>query len=787
MNSRKKPTFPVARLAITLTVLTATIVAVSWALYTTQYVKSYRETLLAQEAYSQNLKAEYVRSQIRRLLTDVHVISGEDRLITILEGSGTSIEFADHLKRFSRYRGIYDQIRALDLEGNEVIRINLEGRAPVLVPTEDLQNKAHRYYYKDIIWMNRDQVYMSRFDLNVEYYETEKPSKPTIRFGTPIFSREGSKIGVLVLNYLGDDLLKELLNLSFNSPGELMLLDQDGFWLLNENHKDMEWGFMIPDRAHCTMAEQNPKAWQEIKDSLSGQFILNDGLYTFTKIYPKTLGVVCGNPSELASDTVSEPEWIILSFVPRNKLHTGGTGTMVMFGLTDALLLVLLGSISVKLLIATNRRRAAELELRRLNQALEKKVGNRTQSLSKANAALRNEVQHHQQSLMEKNEIEAQLRQAQKMEAIGTLAGGVAHDFNNILTPILGNAEMAAIQMDKNHPLQLEMSEIITAAKRAKELIQQILMFSRKNEQEMLPLRMELVVKEAVRLLRHAIPATIDIQTDIEPNCGEVRASPTQIHQIVMNLCTNAYQAMDEEGGSLTISMRREQIDPDNYRCQINMTAGAYIRLEISDTGPGIPEDAKERIFEPYYTTKEVGKGTGLGLSVVHTTVQDLKGHIEFSSVAGQGTTFTIFLPVNAKGSTREGIDARAIPPGSEHILIVDDQESVVQMQVRMLGNLGYKTTAFINPHEGLEYIRNNARKVDLLITDMAMPKMTGLKLIEQIRQYAPDMKIIICSGFMEEMNRETAQAFGIHGYLRKPVSIKDLSNLVRDILDGKG
>ena len=483
--------------------------------------------------------------------------------------------------------------------------------------------------------------------------------------------------------------------------------------------------------------------------------------------------------------TVLFASWVFYGLQCSEKLQESRQETVVFFITADFFLLLLLGSISWKLLGSNTQRKNAEKELIRLNEELGEKVRERTQNLSKANEALRNEVQKHQEALIEKNEIEAQLRHAQKMEAIGTLAGGVAHDFNNILTPILGNAELASIQLDKDHPLQLELSEIIAASKRAKELIQQILMFSRRNEKELMPLKVELVVKEAVQLLRHAIPESIDIQTDIEKNCGEVNASPTQIHQVIMNLCTNAYQAMEPDGGKLTITQKKTEVSPNDFRCRTNLEAGPYIRIDISDTGDGIPEEIRERIFEPYFTTKEVGKGSGLGLSVVHAIVQDLHGHIEFSSTPDKGTSFVIFLPITQTESTEDS-NASATPAGSEHILIVDDQKSVVQMEQRMLDSLGYKTTAVTSPAQGLEFIRSNAGSIDLLLTDMAMPNMNGLKLIEQAQAYAPDLKIIICSGFMEDMNRETAQAFGIKGFLRKPVSIHELSTIIRNVLDGK-
>lgn len=385
----------------------------------------------------------------------------------------------------------------------------------------------------------------------------------------------------------------------------------------------------------------------------------------------------------------------------------------------------------------------------------------------------------------QKNKLQSQLRQSQKMEAIGTLAGGIAHDFNNILSPIFGYAELATYHTHDPVSLQRDLEQILQSAERAKELVKQILTFSRRSDQELKPLRVQLILKEVLKLLRSSLPTTIEIQQDINPDCEPIVADPTQIHQVVMNLCTNAYHAMREAGGILAISLVSMELSPEDVDSKVNLQSGSYLKLTISDTGSGMTKDILERIFEPYYTTKVKGDGTGLGLAVVHGIVNNLKGDITVYSKPGEGTTFNVFMPIVAAiSATAQKQVMSPLPTGNEKILLVDDDEAIANMTKELIEQFGYKVTALTNSLETLHTFEKDPNHFDLVITDMTMPNITGAELSKRILAIRPDMPIIICTGFSELMNEEKAKAIGIRDYVIKPFLKADLARSIRKTLD---
>jgi two-component system, cell cycle sensor histidine kinase and response regulator CckA len=383
--------------------------------------------------------------------------------------------------------------------------------------------------------------------------------------------------------------------------------------------------------------------------------------------------------------------------------------------------------------------------------------------------------------------MEAQLRQAQKMEAIGTLAGGIAHDFNNILSPILGYSELALTRLSPRDPLTTDLQQITQAAGRAKELVQQILAFSRQAPQEKKPLQPHIVVQETLKLLRSSLPTTIEIRADISTECGTILADPTQIHQIIMNLCTNAYHAMRETGGVLGVSLTKITIRDDDRIPNPELVPGDYVLLEISDSGCGIEQRMIPHIFDPYFTTKTKEEGTGLGLSVVHGIVKSYQGHITVYSEPGLGTNFHIYLPrIEDAPFLTEAVHSETIPTGTEHLLVVDDEEIIATMLQLILQSLGYRITLSCNSLTALALIDQNPMEYDLLITDMTMPHLTGFELAQKARVIRADLPVILCTGFSELINKEQAQALGIQAYLMKPVSVQDLGIAVRKVLDRK-
>ncbi|MBC8431778.1 MAG: PAS domain S-box protein [Desulfobacterales bacterium] len=386
--------------------------------------------------------------------------------------------------------------------------------------------------------------------------------------------------------------------------------------------------------------------------------------------------------------------------------------------------------------------------------------------------------------ISDRKKLETQLRQAQKMESIGTLAGGIAHDFNNILFPIMGFAEMALDDVPKNSPLHHNIKEIILGTKRASDLVKQILAFSRQSDQKPKPLKVQLIIKEVLKLMRSSIPTTIKIKHDINNECGLVMADTTQVHQVAMNLMTNAYHVMEDEGGVLSVSLKEVELTADDLTDQ-SIDPGTYVCLTVTDTGSGIDQSVISSIFEPYFTTKGNDKGTGLGLAVVHGIVKNYRGDIKVYSEPGKGTAFHVYLPViKFQTETEETGAVEPVPKGTERILLVDDEEPIVRMEKQMLERLGYHVTERTSSVEALEAFRVNPNKFDLVITDMTMPNTTGVQLAQKLLEIRPDIPIILCTGFSTKVDKEKAAAFGIRGYVMKPVVMSELAKKIREVLE---
>ncbi len=379
--------------------------------------------------------------------------------------------------------------------------------------------------------------------------------------------------------------------------------------------------------------------------------------------------------------------------------------------------------------------------------------------------------------------LERQLYESQKMEAIGTLAGGVAHDFNNILGAIIGYAEMASYQSDQKK-LRRCSSQILAAADRAKELVMQILTFSRHDEHHQTPMDLRIITKETLKLLRSILPASIDVRCNIENIPFTISGDVTQMHQVIMNVCTNASHAIGEESGMLEVSLTKENLSIEQSRV-FHVEPGCYVRLGISDNGCGINPAILDRIFDPFFTTKKQGEGTGLGLSVVYGIVKNHRGHIRVQSQPGEGTTFDIYLPhLEHSASATETAARSPVTGGHERILFVDDETALVDLAKKNLSDLGYRVTPCTNGLDALKMFQSDPDGFDLVITDMSMPQLSGSELSRRIVSIKPDQPIILCTGYSEYFTPEKAASMGIRQYLLKPISRSDLAEAVRKTLD---
>lgn len=386
--------------------------------------------------------------------------------------------------------------------------------------------------------------------------------------------------------------------------------------------------------------------------------------------------------------------------------------------------------------------------------------------------------------ITERKKMETQLRQTQKMEAMGTLAGGIAHDFNNILMAMLGYSDMARQDIPKDSPARVSLKAVFEAGERAKDLVNQILTFSRQTEHERQPVKIHPIVKEALKLLRASLPTTIEIRQNIDTNCGIILADPTQIHQIMMNLCTNAFHAMREKGGVLDVSLKNVEVDASYVEAYPQLSPGKYIRLVVSDTGCGMDKATMARIFDPFFTSKAVGEGTGMGLSTVHGIVKSHEGAITVYSEPGKGSAFNVYFPALKTETVTEIPPDEPVTRGEESILFVDDEVQLAELGQRMLEFMGYHVTIRTSSVEALEAFRATPDKFDLVISDLTMPNMTGMELAEEIMRIRPDIPVILATGFSETVTPEKARKVGVSLYLNKPIILSELGKAVRQVLD---
>ncbi len=383
----------------------------------------------------------------------------------------------------------------------------------------------------------------------------------------------------------------------------------------------------------------------------------------------------------------------------------------------------------------------------------------------------------------EKEKMEAQLRQTQKLEAIGTLAGGIAHDFNNVLTSIMGFSALVEDELPQNSPQRAHMRQILTASERARDLVKQILTFARHGEQLRKPVEIASVVREALNLMRASVPVTIEIQQDIDELCGTVLADLTQLHQVVVNLVTNAYQAIGDSAGIVEVSLCRVEVDSAITRIHSTLRGVPQVRLTVSDTGRGMDLPVRERMVEPFFTTEESGRGTGLGLSVVHGIVTAHGGCIIYRGEVGRGSSFSVYLPRLDERVDR-GPERTKEVGGIENILFVDDEAAITQLAQETLQRAGYHVTSLTSSMEALRVFQENPDRFDLVFLDVTMPRMTGVELAQELLKLRPNVPVILGTGFSEFITAEEAKRMGVREFVMKPYSFQDLGKTLRRVLD---
>lgn len=400
--------------------------------------------------------------------------------------------------------------------------------------------------------------------------------------------------------------------------------------------------------------------------------------------------------------------------------------------------------------------------------------------------AVARDITERRQAEIEKKKLEEQLWQTQKLEAIGTLAGGVAHDFNNILFPIIGYTEMLIDKADEGSELKEDLEEILSGALKATDLVQQLLAFSRRTEKELVPLSLPMIVKEVLKLTRASLPSTIRIISEIDSNCCKIIADPNHIHQIAMNLITNAFHAMEKDGGTLGVHVSEIEITEED-KAKYNLDCGTYARLSVSDTGSGIEEKFLGKIFDPYFSTKDEKSGTGMGLSVVHGIIESYSGDISVSTEPGKGSQFDVYFPgVLPSNKSNHNKFIECVKGGGEHVLIVDDESSVLKLEKRMLMELGYQVTSQGCGQRALEIFETSPNEFDIIVTDLTMPTLTGDKLLKKIKSIKKEIPVILCTGFSHKFSKANVIELGFSDIIMKPVIKSELARKIRNALDKK-
>jgi len=446
---------------------------------------------------------------------------------------------------------------------------------------------------------------------------------------------------------------------------------------------------------------------------------------------------------------------------------------------------ILLSALTLRLrnLAEIETRKETEEKLAQYQSNLERQILERTQALSKSNDELFLEILERKKAEDEKTRIAGHLMHAQKMEAIGTMAGGIAHDFNNILSIILGFTELALEDYPENVQLKSDLQKVFSAAQRGKDLVRQIMLFSRNEHNAPIVIKPQELIEEINALLRATIPTTVEFSKELDKDCGAILADPNQIHRVLTNLATNSVHAM-EENGILTFSVKEVQLNEEDLAHQSDLVPGAYARISVSDTGCGMNPEMKKHIFEPFFTTKEVGKGTGMGLAVVHGIVSSNQGIINVDSEPGRGTSFHLYFPVTGSQTEKPLPERNQLPMGNERVLVVDDDQAVSHMTSRLLSSQGYQVTTSPDGTEALEKFRAEPDFFDLVITDQTMPGMTGLNLARELQHIRIDIPIIICTGYSSKISDEALIKAGIKKVIMKPYEREELLRTVRMELD---
>jgi signal transduction histidine kinase/CheY-like chemotaxis protein len=708
-----------------------------------------------------------------------------------VDSEGIKAALKTNFINFSSAHGYYDQIRVIDTSGMEIVRVNYNNGRPEGVLGSGLQNKSHRYYFKQTINLPRGQIYVSPLDLNIEHGALELPIKPMIRLAKPITDGQTKKvIGMVIINYTARLMLDRFTRVATGKDSHLMLLNAAGYWLKGVDKSD-EWGFMYAKGKQLTFGRRFPMVWHKIVTSKNGQVATAQGMFTFRTVYPlpgapvrratRTSGIAAG------ASKADPPayHWIIVSQVPAKKLSRMTALLLLKAILTAIVIFSIMTFLAFRYAIVDMNRRRSETELLESKESLERTVLERTSALQASNEALRAQIDERKKMEIEREKLQGQLLQAQKLESVGRLAGGVAHDFNNMLSVITGYAELGMGRLDPQDPLYADLQEILTAANRSANITRQLLAFARQQAIAPEVLDLNEAVESVLKMLRRLIGEDIELSWRPGWSLWPVKMDRTQIDQILANLCVNARDAIADVG-VISIETSRRTLDKAYCEAHSDFDPGDFVVLAVSDNGVGMDKDTLNNIFEPFFTTKDLGQGTGLGLSTVYGIVKQNGGFINVYSEPGKGTTFRIYLRRCADSVVEDENEIADEVAGAtgETVLVVEDEPSLLKLTDAMLKGIGYRVLLAKNPLEALQLAEAQNDGIDLLLTDVIMPEMNGAELAVRLQAIFPRLKCLFMSGY-------TADVIAHHGilekdvhFIQKPYAMAELAFKVRETIN---
>ena len=803
----------------------------------------------------------YLENELQRLTSDLELIATSAALQEFL--GNPSVATRDRIELrftdFANYRRSYDQIRVLDSDGHETIRINYASQGAVVVPEAQLQDKSARYYYRDAVSLPPGSIYISSFDLNIENGKLEIPYKPVIRLATALYDRQGELQGVLVLNYLGDRLLQGLDDSFVGGPGRLILVNDEGFYLKGLL-AEQEWGFMLAERSGQILSADDPELWAAMQNSPEGVVETRAGVFAYQslalhRLYDKSA-------EKQFSAVTNAKRWTLLAYMPAEIF----AGTMqghfrgllqwaVISVLLSALISFLYARLFLQRMIFNRRSRQLNtaldhsplgialasgngvleyasqafcamlavdpaqvngLHLRELkslgftddlNEDVIRAIDDHNPYYRRFYASGREKKTVEYELIMSRQdegagsgqlvillrdvtriaELEQQLEQKNKMQALGTMAGGMAHNFNNNLSIILGSVELAERRMGGNEEASELLGNVKTAVLNSRELIQKILIYSRKQDNIKKPEKIVAIVDETLMLLRSTIPATVqlDLQVSSESRTAWVDAHATQIQEVLINLCTNAVHAMDEKG-KVRIGLELVDIDEEEIPASFESVPGKFVRLSVEDSGHGMSPETQRRIFDLFFTTKEADEGTGIGLSTVQGIIADHRGFIKVRSRVGAGSVFYVYLPVIGRVEEPRVEKVSELFAGSERILFVDDDPVQCRIGAELLKEAGYRVTTATGGIQAKELFEKDPDRFDMVISNETMPVMTGHELIAELKRIKPGVLGILCTGYNKKISDGSGEQV-VDAMIMKPYTFADFLTTLREVFDGQG